>query len=553
MNKHTMLRVGLLLLIVAAVAVIPAMAQQAYFEDFEDGEAQGWESEGDWFIDDGFLIGEGGGGFFFYGDEFSDVFFDFELIDISGELLVFPSVGNGPAPAVGLTGSQSSIFVVMYEDAFGANRPVARGSYDDYPAWREETGDAPLPVSLVYEGGFLEVIIGEQSITGAEYTERPPSGTLGFVLRDAFVIIDNVYIEPRGSTGGTETQQGGADVRPSAIQVVDAEIISQEETVLEVDVTLVNDGEAEAEPGFLVLYSVSSGDIEIGRQFPSLAPGERNIQTFSFSTFGLGGEDLVLAAQIEVPGDTVIDNNYYEARAYRVPTFLGEDVLQPGPEPGVPTLGLIMGGGVAAMLAIAGVFGGLIIGRTRRFRLQREARPRHPEGDCSRRDTEVEVETEIELKPSHVTVVRLYATDPNSGEDVASQEFKNRSLNRALTSAIHAAALRTSRENWQEHVEKAAEELASGMIAFGKKQGKVLDVTAVAHIEGIEVKQTYTLYRCRGQQWQKGATWNAKKTQNRDDDLLHVSFLDPEGTSLARRLTADLEAMLYTYLESLTE
>jgi hypothetical protein len=165
-------------------------------EDFEDGQADGWELEPGWRViqeEDGnhALLGEKHSWARLKGDKRGDIHLRFRVKRIDGELIV--NVRADPADP-GRTRYLAHFMpdvIVLHRNSDGQGKVVA-----DRPI--AYTADRWHDVDLVARGGFIEILLDNQTVLTYEDPEPLPPGIVVFEngAPPARHLVDEVVIEP---------------------------------------------------------------------------------------------------------------------------------------------------------------------------------------------------------------------------------------------------------------------------------------------------------------------------------------------------------------------
>ena len=101
--------------------------------------------------------------------------------------------------------------------------------------------------------------------------------------------------------------------------------------------------------------------------------------------------------------------------------------------------------------------------------------------------------------------------------------------------------------------EALAQGLTQTLVHFLRHDETPYDLAVSAHLEGIEVTSTFTLYRCVGTpprtSWKKIARWEVRKQQERDDLVIMLPGKSREDTSLSILLPSEIFPQLRDYIE----
>ncbi len=206
--RATMIVLSLVLLILAFAS--PARGQQVllYQENFDSGQARGWELESGWTVANGVLTGEGHHWARYTGGTWSDFRFRFRLRIIAGDVHANYRLSDASRYYVGFYGRNSALNKQYFPDTFFngiADSPfvLSRG------AWHT--------IEVVGNGARVTVLA--DGATVLDYTDPEPivSGSIAFeTLDNSKVEIDDVSVigpapppKPTPPKGYTWIRTGG--------------------------------------------------------------------------------------------------------------------------------------------------------------------------------------------------------------------------------------------------------------------------------------------------------------------------------------------------------
>ncbi len=327
----------------------------------------------------------------------------------------------------------------------------------------------------------------------------------------------------------------------------------------------------------------SSPQARTRADLPRLAPGEEFIANLRLEVLPhWAGRELIFFAEADPDrriNDVRRQNNviFSEPVLIPEPEGTGDDTQPPTEEPPPEPTGeepppaqpievdtrpanrrslallvaLIGAAGAVGMGALALIVRSAALGAERRA-WQARAREEPPPDSCPPPQRYCQVEHEVDLKPMRITAISLETREPEVGT-VRRRDFLQGALPEALQAAI--AARRSRREHPQQieaRITALAHDLAGALSRFVRSERGPCDVEVRAHLEGIEVTSTFTLYRCQARGgkrgWKQVAQWSARKQQQRDDSILTLLALDPAMTSLERRLEDTLVGLLSQFV-----
>jgi hypothetical protein len=579
------------LALVVLVVLTPAQVfaqEETYTEDFDDGQAQGWGLEGEyWIIEGDELLGRGHGWAVYDSAGWSDLNFSFRLSNLVGTLHTNVHVFGPTRYIVSLSTGEGVIIVHVFKqlgsDLF--TDPLGSGTYelDDYAyAALKEEG---LSVSIDVGGGWFGVWIEETQVIGFEDADPLPVGTIAFeTLDDSMAVIDDVYVVgipaavmPPGEA--TQPEQEGEQPTPGMDLVVLLEVAGFEEDgrIIVLGAIVQNRGDTETPPTEIIVANEVMPDIRQRLAIQALPPGGSAYNEVRLELPAeWAGTQQRFIAQVDPDGvieEAIEENNFFVSQLITIPGGGGEQPGGPaagGEEPGSPTAGgeepsggdeggggagwllpVLIGGGVVLAGAAALVIRGSVKAG-QRSQLEKEAQENRPPDDCTPGERYVEVEHEFDLKRMKVTEIRLASSQPGSSQQRHAQSVKGR-VPDDLDGAIRARRRGEKPEQLAQRIGGLAAGLAAEMAAFASREPERSDLLANAHLEGIEVTSTYTLYRCEGRgaqhAWKKVMSWKTKKQQARDDAILYLTGVEPADASMPQWMPQLISGPLREYVE----
>lgn len=518
-------------LLIAAPVMALAQGEEGFFEDFEDGEAQGWSLEQGWFISDGVLVNDGSA-FASYAAAWSDMLLGFDLLRFTGSMEVYLHYNGQTAAIVRFESSSEGLIL-------SAGRLINQS----YQAQVREIVRLPTGAAILIrsEGRLIEVQFNKEPVLryeDAEGLEAP--GGIALRLIEGTALLDNVFVTPQA--GPLVTEPGEPDVSqpqvPSPDLRIDAVDIffdegSRERAIL-AEVHALNAGPGESAPAPLLVTVEGFEGVSASGEIPPLPPeGSIVVPLILPLPQGLEGEDIRIIAEAFPALDGDPGNNRAVSALITVPGATDPFLM----------VFVVLGTGAMMMLAVGSGFAAMAR-RAQRKSLQRKASTRKPSEPCQPGQQYVGVEPEISLKPAHFSEVSFTLESANAQAQTVEKRVQDGPLNRSLTLAMHGVITGLLPAETGAQIEQAAQLLAAAMSREVRSVGGIRNVTVIGHLEGIEVSQLFTLYRCKGGKWVAGPQWETSQTMERDEYLLRIGYVDPEGTSLERLLTADLSAAL---------
>ena len=164
----------------------------------------------------------------------------------------------------------------------------------------------------------------------------------------------------------------------------------------------------------------------------------------------------------------------------------------------------------------------------------------------------MEVETSLDFRPMHITEIVLVARDMGR-ESVRRKESIKGSVNNTLKLAIVDQWLRAANSGNEARAGEIAKGINKTMIEFFMRESGRCDLAISAHMEGIEVKATFTVYRCvkqgTGSAWKKISKWEKSHAQARDDVIAQLGDRDPQATLPPGGFTTELTPLVRAYIE----
>ncbi len=577
MNKYLASRwLAALLMVAAGVLVVPtlrmlAQEPETYFEDFEDGEAQGWMLDPNaWSVANGMLIGSGPGWSTYVEGHWSDLTLAFRLRELGGILHANIRVAGPTRYIVRLIyeGKAITVQLIKQRGPETFTDPLASGQLVLDTRTQEVLKAEGLPVQVDAYGGTVDVWIGDQQIVHFDDPEPLLQGTVAFeVLEQSRALIDEVVVEGVRA-GGPPYERPTEPILPAPdllIRSLTVDGFEEGNLTVILGADIANRGEAESpETEVLVANEIDPTLQARGVVEPLPAGGETYVQVALELPDAWHGAQVRFFAQID-PDNRVEEadegNNFAASSLIDLPAEGGPDESAPeegGPEEGGARRGsLLLLGGIAAIagLAVVGT-AALVIHNTvrigQRRRWEQQAQEGKPPESCTPPQHYVEVETEVEISHMKVTQIDLVSSAAGSQQARRRQSLKGRRADE-MDAAIRARRLREHPERFTARIETLAMNLAPALADFVRREADACDLLVSVHLEGIEVTSTFTLYRCvtRGGQnrWRKMASWKAQKQQARDDVVIYLTGLDPKDTTMLQWLPGVIAGPLREYIE----
>lgn len=590
-------RAVLALMLLALAILIPAQAfaqEETYTEDFDDGQAQGWGLEGEyWIIEGDELLGRGHGWATYEAGLWNDLNFSFRLSNLVGTLHTNVRVaGPGPTRYITSLSAGEGVIIVHVFKQLGPDMftdPLGSGAYelDDYAyAALKEDG---LSVAIDVAGSLFSVWIEDRQVLSFEDAEPLPAGTIAFeTLDDSMAFIDDIYVVGmRGSAPPPgdvlPPEQEGEQPTPGMDLVALLELagFEQDGRIVVLNAIVQNRGDTETPPTEIIVANEVMPSIRQRLAIQALPPGGSAFNEVRLELPAeWGGTQQRFIAQVDPDGvieEAIEENNFFVSQLITIP---GGGSEQPGGEqPGGPAAGgeepagptgggeepsggdegggagwllpVLIGGGVVLAGAAALVIRGSVKAG-QRSQLEQEAQEGRPPDDCTQGERYVEVEHEFDLKRMKVTELRLASSQPGSSQQRHAQSVKGR-VPDDLDAAIRARVRGEAPEQLAQRISGLAAGLSAELAAFASREPERSDLLANAHLEGIEVTSTYTLYRCEGRgaqrAWKKVMSWKTKKQQARDDAILYLTGVEPADASMPQWMPGLISGPLREYVE----
>ena len=126
-------------------------------------------------------------------------------------------------------------------------------------------------------------------------------------------------------------------------------------------------------------------------------------------------------------------------------------------------------------------------------------------------------------------------------------------LDRAIRAELFGTMLPGSAELAEDRTRSISASLGEAVAYIVQNERSSCDVAISAHLEGIEVSQTYTLYRCRGQGraagWERVTHWEVSRQAARDDVFAVAAGLNPLDSMRLGRLGSEFQPHVRRYIE----
>ncbi len=570
MNRHTTKSWPAALLITAAFLLIAPVLHTAaqgetYFEDFDDGEAQGWALDANaWVVTGGMLVGSGAGWATYREGDWSDLTFTFRLRDFSGALHANIRV-LGPTRYIAELAYEREAIAVHLIKQIGPQAltdPLASGQFvlDGYA--QELLKTEGLPVQVDAFGGAVDVWIAGQQIINFDDPDPLLHGTVAFeMLEQSFARIDAVSVEGLRAERPPEQRLPRPDL---VIRSLNVERFEEGGLIVVLGVDIANRGEAESSATQVLVANELDPSLRSRGAVDPLPPGgEVRVEVQLELPDAWRGTQVRFFAQIDP--DNVVEeaneeNNFAISALVNLPAEGGLPPEQGGypPQEGPQRGGsLFLLGGLAAVvgLIVVGVAAIVIRNTVRtgqRRRWEQQAQEGKPPESCTPPQHYVEVENEVEIQRMKVAQIDLVSHAAGSQQPRRRHSLKG-SLAAEMDAAIRAHRLREQAGRFATRVETLAMNLAPALAEFVRREPDPCDLIVSVHLEGIEITSTFTLYRCvtRGGQsrWRKLASWKVRKQQARDDAVIYLTGLDPKDATLPQWLPGVIAGPLREYIE----
>lgn len=573
MNRYATSRwLAALLIAVAILLITPVLHTAAqgetYFEDFDDGEAQGWMLDANaWTVTEGALVGSGPGWATYMGGDWSDLTLTFRLREFFGILHANIRV-LGPTRYIAELVYEEKAIAVHLIKQIGPQTltdPLASGRFvlDGYA--QELLKTEGLPVQVDIYGGVVDVWVADQQIVSFEDPDPLPRGTIAFeTLEQSFAVIDDLGVEGMRAEQPPERTEQPVPRPDLVIRSLNVERFEEGGLIVVLGADVANRGEAESPATEVLVANEIDPTLQARGAVDPLPPGgETHVAVRLELPDAWRGTQVRFFAQID-PDNLVEesneDNNFVVSLLTNLPEEGGPPPEQGGypPEEGPQGGGsLLLLGGIAAVvgLIVAGAAAIVIrntvrIGQRRRW--EQQAQEGRPPESCTPPQHYVEVENEVEIQRMRVTQIDLVSSAAGSQQARRRHSLKG-SLAGEIDAAIRAHRLREQPERFAARIETLAMNLAPALAEFVRREPDACDLIASVHLEGIEVTSTFTLYRCvtRGGQsrWRKLASWKVRKQQTRDDAIVYLTGLDPRDATLPQWLPGVIAGPLREYVE----
>lgn len=557
------LLLGAGLLLASCPAPTRAQADNSpYQESFDQEQAAGWNLDtGTWQLGGGLLTGRGHGWATYTRGNWDNMTLSFTLRGLTGTLHASILLADGPSRyLVGLQNLGDSIHVYL-ERQDGPNTFSGQLAGADFSFSREDFKLYGLLVQITADGPNVRVRLNGETVIEYDDPNRLPGGTIAFeTLDNSLAAVDDVSVEPifqeppRGECDLTITGAEAVDFLPGSVIIIfRIEIINQGEAPSP-PVALVLRDEGEQAFGTTTVDGMNSGEsrsVEVRME----APDSWWDTTHSF---------IVILDPDSVAPESNRENNTFTIGNVSIPPAPGPgpnpnpfQTPTPGPGPGSNLLILIIivlvvGGMGVALLGGGGLLLQSSIKAGERKQWEKQAQQGRPPDDCQPSRRHCEVENEIDLKPMRVTQLDFAAADIDSRQERHRQIIKGR-VTADLRSVILSHWLGEATDRLTPRIEALSQELAQALVHFFQRDPIPCNLTISAHLEGIEMTSTFTLYRCVGTppqtSWKKIAKWDVKKQQKRDDLVITLSGKSGADASLPASLTSELFPQLRDYIE----
>ena len=553
------------LLVLGLTAAAPALAQgSSYKEGFDTGSAPGWKLSEAWQVSKGVLLGRGAGDALYAESQWDDMRFTTVIRSLAGTVNIrFHDDGGSQRYAVRLTALSDTLVVDLVRQVAGQDDLILGSS--KIPLDQGQLAAPGLIIEVDFDHGALTVSHNNAVIINAADPDALPGGLIGFdTLEGSLMEIDEVTVEPIEVATGPPGQ-GGFDLLVAGVRV---DRFERGSVIVILSVDVANLGASES-PAFEIAVSDEQDGVSNNVIVSPLAGGDKRTVTLALEGPDAWQQtDRRFVAEIDPGGvidDANRDNNRLVSEVVSVPDLSGATPGQPAPATVAPPSNqpagfspLLIGGlavvlvgfsAVATATALA-VRQQMKIGQRRQWEAQ--AQPGQPPDRCAPPGIYVGVEPSMNLKPMRITHLELKATDTGRDTVRRKQAFKGGVTN-TLRLAILAHWLRDPRQTNAARIAELSSDIGKPLTDFFLKESGRCDLSVSAHLEGIEVKATFTLYRCemRGgaSVWKKVESWDKSKTQERDDVIALLDNRDPAATLATGGLKAELEPYIRQYIE----
>lgn len=542
---------------------IPTQAQadnSTYYESFDQDQVDGWQLDPDtWRIGGGWLSGRGAGWATYTRGNWSNMTLSFTLRGLSGTLHANILLADGPSRyLIGLENRRDGIHTYLERqdgpETFGDQ--LASGDFRLKPEDFKQSG---LLVQITADGPNIHVRLNGQTVIEYSDPNRLTAGTIAFeTLGNSAAAVDDVSVEPIYQEPGG----GECDLTITSAQAVD---FLPGSVIIIFRVEITNQGEAPSPPVTLVIRD--EGEQASGNSLvEGMGPRESRraeVRVEAPDTWWNTARNFIVVLDPDSAApESNRENNTFFIRNVSIPSAPDPDPdanPNPGPSPkpgsNLPILILVVAVVGAIGAAVLGG-GGLLIRSSmkagERKQWEKQARPGQPPDDCQPSRHHCQVENEIDLKPMRITQLVFGADDAGSGQERRRQTIKGR-LAADLRSIILSHWSGEATDTLAPRIEALAQEFGQMLVHFLQNDQAVYSLTISAHLEGIEMTSTFTLYRCVGAppktSWKKIAGWKVKKQQERDDLVIALSGKSGADTSLPVRLPSELFPQLRDYVE----
>lgn len=560
--------VGLLLLVSYSAPTQAQADNASYHESFDQDKANGWQLDPDaWRIGGGTLTGRGPGWATYAKGSWDNMTLSFTLRGLTGMLRANILLADGPRRyLVGLKNLGDRFYVYLNRQD-GPNTFSGQLASAEFPLSPEDFKQDGLLVQVTADGSMIRTQLNGETVIEYHDPSRLPAGTIAFeTLNDSLAAVDDVSVEPIYQ----EPAQGECDLTITSAQAME---FMPGSVIIIFGVEVTNRGEAPSPPVGLVIHDEGeevSGDTAVDEMNPGESRGVEVWVEAPDSWWNTRHTFIAMVDPDNTAPESDRENNTFTIRNVSIPQAPGpepdpDENRDPGafpspdssPGPGSNLLILIIIALVVGGIGVAALGGGGLLLRasikaSERKQWEKQAQQGRPPDDCQPSRRHCEVENEIDLKPMRITQLDFAAADVDTGQERHRQTVKGQ-LTTDLRGIILSHWLGESTDNLAPRIEALSQALAQALIHFLQRDQASYNLTVGAHLEGIELTSTFTLYRCVGTppatSWKKIAKWNVKKQQERDDLVIALSGRSGADTSLPARLPTELFMQLRDYVE----
>ena len=542
-----------------------ALAQGGGYDETFDTGAPGWKLDQGWSTGDGLLSGRDQGSAVYAGQTgWHDGQYKVVIRSLAGQAdFTFMNTGHQWYQVLLISGA-GTIEAQLHYTSLGQEFPptLGDGVIKYSPAL---TNLSFITLEVDTSQRAVDVMLNGQKVIHYDAPQDEPAGTIGFdVYGNSAISVDEVAVNPTSQV--TETPTAASSGEDLAITGLRLKGVRRGSVIADLTVDISNQGSADSQATTLVVYDQSQPNVRIQVSVEPLAAGSSrsiNVSLEGPDDWANTARDFVaLIDPNNTLGEADTDNNRFIASGIVLNVAAPPSPNGPTPVPntsgGLPSsdpLPIILGGlGLLAVVAAGGT--GLILRNQTTLRdrkaLQKQAQPGQPPDHCTPPGRYMGVETELDLKLLKVTEIHVDLVDPRSLSTRRSEVIKDK-VPGDLNAVIRGHWLHEPEDRLAERTAALAKGLSRDIEQVAYREKEALDVRVSAHLEGLELTSTFTLYTCRKQGvdgvWKKVASWEVKKQQQRDDTLFGLEQLDSQATSMAMRLEALITPLLQEYMK----